>query len=212
VGGLQARIFLGHPPVDMRRSFDGLMAIVHTESEQDIRQGDLFVFVNKRRDRLKLLWWDDDGLAISMKRLEQATFERPRQDSTYENESELLLQMIQALYDIETRAQEMTWQQRQEVRARESSVVLAGIKKWLDSPIVRDVLPKSDFAGALRYIRNHWTALSVYVSDGRIPIDNNSVEQLMEYPIRGRKTWLLVGNHEAGEAAARLFTLTKTCS
>lgn len=81
VGGLQARIFLYHPPVDMRRSFDGLMAIVQAEFEQDIRQGDLFLFINKRRDRLKLLWWDDDGLAIFMKRLEQGTFERPRQDS-----------------------------------------------------------------------------------------------------------------------------------
>ena len=76
-GGLQARIYLYHPPVDMRRSFDGLMSIVQAEFEQDIRQGDLFLFINKRRDRIKILWWDDDGLAIFMKRLEQGTFERP---------------------------------------------------------------------------------------------------------------------------------------
>jgi len=76
-GGLQARIFLYNLPVDMRRSFDGLMAIVQSEFEQDVRQGDLFVFINKRRDRIKILWWDDDGLAIFMKRLEQGTFERP---------------------------------------------------------------------------------------------------------------------------------------
>ena len=77
-GGLQARIFLYNLPVDMRRSFDGLMAIVQSEFAQDIRQGDLFVFINKRRDRIKILWWDDDGLAIFMKRLEQGTFEMPR--------------------------------------------------------------------------------------------------------------------------------------
>ena len=76
-GGLQARIYLYNPPVDLRRSFDGLMAIVQAEFEQDILQGDLFLFINKRRDRIKILWWDDDGLAIFMKRLEQGTFERP---------------------------------------------------------------------------------------------------------------------------------------
>lgn len=77
VGGLGARIYLYNLPVDMRRSFDGLMAIVQAEFEQDVRQGDLFLFINRRRDRLKMLWWDDDGLAIFMKRLEQGTFERP---------------------------------------------------------------------------------------------------------------------------------------
>ena len=81
VGASQARIYLYNLPVDMRRSFDGLMAIVQANFEQDVRQGDLFLFINKRRDRLKLLWWDVDGLAIFMKRLEQGTFERPRGSS-----------------------------------------------------------------------------------------------------------------------------------
>ena len=81
IGGLQARIYLYNPPVDMRRSFDGLMAIVQSEFQQDVRQGDLFLFINKRRDRVKILWWDDDGLAIFMKRLEQGTFERPVDDA-----------------------------------------------------------------------------------------------------------------------------------
>ena len=77
VGGLQARIYLYNLPVDMRRSFDGLMSIVQAEFQQDVRQGDLFLFINRRRDRIKMLWWDEDGLAIFMKRLEQGTFERP---------------------------------------------------------------------------------------------------------------------------------------
>ncbi len=61
----------------MRRSFDGLMTIVQTEFNKDIRQGDFFLFINKRRDRLKILWWDGDGLAIFMKRLERGTYQRP---------------------------------------------------------------------------------------------------------------------------------------
>jgi transposase len=100
--------------------------------------------------------------------------------TTYQSQSELLIGMIQALYDVETRAKEMTWQDRQSLRLRESTVILDAIKKWLDSEPLGAVLPKSDFAEALRYLRNHWEALNVYVRDGRIPIDNNSVEQLLK--------------------------------
>ena len=63
--------------VDMRRSYDGLMAIVQTEFARDIRLGDYFMFVNKRRDRIKIMWWDRDGLAIFMKRLEAGTVQKP---------------------------------------------------------------------------------------------------------------------------------------
>jgi transposase len=76
-----ARIYLYANDVDMRRSFDGLMAIVQTEFDKDIRQGDFFLFINKRRDRLKILWWDGDGLAIFMKRLERGTYQRPLADN-----------------------------------------------------------------------------------------------------------------------------------
>jgi transposase len=65
----------------MRRSFDGLMAIVQSEFAKDIRLGDYFMFVNKRRDRVKILWWDRDGLAIFMKRLESGTVQKPRSDT-----------------------------------------------------------------------------------------------------------------------------------
>ena len=63
--------------VDMRRSFDGLMAIVQSEFDRDIRLGDYFMFVNRRRDRIKIIWWDRDGLAIFMKRLEAGTVQKP---------------------------------------------------------------------------------------------------------------------------------------
>ncbi len=100
--------------------------------------------------------------------------------TTYPQESALLLGMIQALYDIEDRGKGLSWQERQALREREATVVLDAMKRWLDTAPLTDVLPKSDFAEALRYIRNHWQELNVYVGDGRIPIDNNSVEQLMK--------------------------------
>lgn len=130
--------------------------------------------------------------------------------TTYQKKANQLLRIIQALYDIETRAKEMHYKQREELRARESSIILAGIKKWLDNPALDRLLPKSDFAEAVRYIRNHWTALNVFVSDGRIPIDNNYVEQLMKQVALGRKAWLFVGNVQAGERSAMMMTLVSS--
>lgn len=72
-----ARIYLYAQHVDMRRSFDGLCAIVQSEFRRDVRLGDLFVFLNRRLDRIKLMYWDRDGIAIWMKRLERGTFQRP---------------------------------------------------------------------------------------------------------------------------------------
>ena len=130
--------------------------------------------------------------------------------STYQTEADTLLLMLQALYDIETRTAQMSWQQRQQLRMRESTVVLTAIKKWLDSPVVADILPKSDFAKAIGYLRNHWQALNAYVQDGRVPIDNNCVEQLMKQVAIGRKAWLFVGNVEAGERSAMMMSLVSS--
>jgi transposase len=130
--------------------------------------------------------------------------------TTYKPECDLLLGMIQALYDVETRAKAMTWQDRQALRVRESTLILDAIRKWLDSEPPGAVLPKSDFAEALRYLRNHWEALNVYVQDGRIPIDNNSVEQLMKQVAMGRKAWLFVCSVAGGEQSAKMMTLVSS--
>jgi transposase len=72
------RIFLCTRPTDMRKSFDGLTGLVQQCFGQDPLTGHLFLFVNRRRDRIKILYFDRDGLAIWMKRLEAGTFEMPR--------------------------------------------------------------------------------------------------------------------------------------
>jgi len=130
--------------------------------------------------------------------------------TTYRKECELLLGMIQALYDIETRGKDLPWQQRGALREREATVVLEAMWRWLESLPLQAVLPKSDFAEALRYIRNHWRELNVYVRDGRIPIDNNSVEQLMKQVAMGRKAWLFVCSMAGGEQSARMMTLASS--
>jgi transposase len=73
----QTKIYLYAKPADMRKSFDGLHAIVQSEFRRDVRSGDVFLFLNRRLDRIKLIHWDRDGLAIWMKRLESGTFQRP---------------------------------------------------------------------------------------------------------------------------------------
>ena len=68
----------------------------------------------------------------------------------------------------------------------------------------------ADFAEALRYLRNHWQALNAYVSDGRVPIDNNAVERLMKQVAMGRKAWLFVASVAGGEQSAQLTTLVSS--
>ena len=75
------RIYMAVHPVDMRKSFDGLSAAVEAVFDRNVLDGHLFLFLNKRRDRIKTLWWDGDGLAIFAKRLELGCFSRPRSES-----------------------------------------------------------------------------------------------------------------------------------
>ena len=71
------RIYFCTIPTDMRKSFDGLHTLVVQVFGRDPVEGHLFLFVNRRGDRLKMLWWDGDGLAIFYKRLESGTYQMP---------------------------------------------------------------------------------------------------------------------------------------
>ena len=73
----QTRIFIALHATDMRKGFDGLSGLVSDTLKQDPLSGALFLFVNRRRDRMKVLYWDGDGLAIWYRRLEQGTFQIP---------------------------------------------------------------------------------------------------------------------------------------
>jgi hypothetical protein len=128
----------------------------------------------------------------------------------YPKEASLLLGMFQQLYDIEDRGKTMSVDERQLLRQREAAPVWQAMRGWLEGDAARAVLPKSTLGEALRYLRNHWDPLRVYLSDGRLPIDNNDVEQLMKQIALGRKNWLFVGSMAAGERAADFFTLVSS--
>jgi transposase len=74
------RIFIGSTPIDMRKSIDGLMAIVQGELRQDAYSGHLAVFVSRRCDRVKILTWDKGGFVLVYKRLERGQFKLPHMD------------------------------------------------------------------------------------------------------------------------------------
>lgn len=71
------RYYLYLGPTDMRKQFDGLAGVVRHEFSTEVMGGDVFIFINRRRDRIKLLMWDTSGFALYYKRLESGTFELP---------------------------------------------------------------------------------------------------------------------------------------
>jgi len=90
------RVFVCTAPTDMRKSFDGLCALVETVLKQDPFSGHLFVFLGRRRDKVKILYWDRSGFFLLYKRLEEGTFAMPERAEVGPRELLLLLEGIEA--------------------------------------------------------------------------------------------------------------------
>jgi transposase len=121
--------------------------------------------------------------------------------------SALPLAWIGQLYDIERQAVDKSVEERAELRQRQSQPILERMDQWLRGSLANSVLPASKLGQAFNYLRNHWEALQVYATDGRLPIDNNPVERLMKRVAVGKKNWLFVGSLRAGIRNANLMTL-----
>ena len=92
------RVFVALAPVDMRKSFNGLYTYAQAVLQQSPTSGHLFVFTNKLRNRLKILFWDGSGLWVCAKRLEKGTFAWPKGDgSSYSLRPEELQLLIHGL-------------------------------------------------------------------------------------------------------------------
>lgn len=75
-----ARIFLHQGPLDLRKGFEGLCATIQDVFSEEPTNGAIFVFLNRKRDRMKVLYWDSDGFAIWYKRLEKGSFSKRSTD------------------------------------------------------------------------------------------------------------------------------------
>ena len=91
------RVYLCLTPCDMRKSFDGLHELVREHLELDAFAGHLFVFASRRRDRLKILYWDRDGFAVWSKRLEEGAYAMPLATTAAEHRQEITAQELGAL-------------------------------------------------------------------------------------------------------------------
>ena len=83
----QIRVFLYRQSTDMRKSFNGLVAIIESELKQDPLSGSLFVFVNRRRDRIKILYWGQTGFCIWYQQLQKGTYQLPVHESLDEQDT-----------------------------------------------------------------------------------------------------------------------------
>ncbi|MCD0461987.1 IS66 family transposase, partial [Roseiconus lacunae] len=117
--------------------------------------------------------------------------------------------LIRMLYDVEDQIKDKAPAERLARRQSLSKETLKQIEAYLASdPMgVPAVLPKSNLGKAAAYVRRHWEALSRFIDDASIPIDNNDCEQLMKRVATGRKNWLFKGSVAAGERAANLMTI-----
>jgi transposase len=101
------QVWLAAGATDMRKGFDGLAALVQQQLAEDPFSGQLFVFRGRRGDRLKILWWDGDGLCLFAKRLERGRFVWPQATSGVVSLSAAQLSML--LEGIDWRRPERTY-------------------------------------------------------------------------------------------------------
>lgn len=127
--------------------------------------------------------------------------------------AEKALLMIQKLYAVERQAKQENFspEQNKELRLAESLPVINELGKWIFEEI-KNTLPKSQIGKAMAYAYARWDALSAYLYDGNLHIDNNLVENAIRPVALGRKNYLFAGSHEAAQRAAMIYSFFAICN
>jgi transposase len=120
------------------------------------------------------------------------------------------LSFYRQLYDIEERGKTLDAAARGALRQREAAPVWDRMRCWLDSAPLLRVLPQSAIGKALGYLRNQWSALRVYLSDARIPIDNDQSEQTLRPLTVGRGNWLFLGHPRAAPGRLQMYSVVSS--
>ena len=118
--------------------------------------------------------------------------------------------MSNETYQVEEEAKELSAEERRQRRQGRSRAVLALIEEHLRR-LEATVLPKSPLGKAVRYGLSNWQALTRYLEDADLKIDNNGAENALRGVAVGRKNWLFAGSRDGGQRAAVLYSLIYTC-
>jgi transposase len=119
------------------------------------------------------------------------------------------LARIGQLFDIERAAMGRSSQVRVRIRQGSARPVIDDLAAFFDASLAR-ISGKSELAGAIRYARSRWSALTRYLDDGRLEISNNAAERAIRPLALGRKNYLFAGSDAGGERAAAAYTLIET--
>lgn len=119
------------------------------------------------------------------------------------------VQRIGALYDIEREIRGKPIELRHQVRQARARPLLEELHGWLNKNLAK-LSRKSDTAAAIRYALSRWRALSTYLDDGRIELDNSAAERALRAVALGRKNYLFAGSDSGGERAACLYSILGT--
>jgi len=123
----------------------------------------------------------------------------------------IALAFIRELYAIEKRARDLGPEERHALRNQEAPRILAALKSWLEEQAPK-VLPKSPLGEAITYARGQWEALTRYLEDGILEIDNNRAERALRRVAIGRKNWMFAGSDEGGHRAAIVYSIVASCA
>ena len=119
------------------------------------------------------------------------------------------LEQFAKVYDIEREVKELGADQRQSIRQQHSKPILDALHQWMT--LQRQKLPDSSAtARALDYSLRRWTALTRFVDDGQLPVDNNWIENQIRPIAIGRNNWLFAGSLRAGQRAAAVMSLVQS--
>lgn len=123
------------------------------------------------------------------------------------------LKLIGRLYRIEhlADARQLRPEARAQLRQERSTSVLERLQRWFLGTRASEP-PSTDLGKAAGYALNHWAALTRFVADGRVSLDNNLCEQQLRDIALGRKNYLFAGSHDAARRAAVLYSLMRTCA
>lgn len=205
----QGYYWVYHCPLDKTVLFDyqptrGAIAAVNVlQNFQGYLQSDgypVYTKIGARKGVTHLACW-----AHARREMERSLDNDPKRAGT-------AMLLIQKLYAVEREAREngLDANARKELRLTKSLPVLNQLGKWITQE-VKNTLPKSQIGKAMQYCIARWDALSVYLHDGELEIDNNLVENALRPLTLGRKNYMFAGTHEAAQRAAMIYSFLAIC-